>query len=462
MAGPSDSSSRISFGERLLDNPATRAQRELATRVMRAALEAVDPAVAVRRALRLEGERLLAGDRSYDLGRYRRVLVVGAGKAGAPMAAAVEEVLGERVATGLVIVKEGHTGPTRTVALREAGHPIPDGRGVRGTAELVELVERSGPDDLVIVLISGGGSALLLLPEEGISLDDMQRTTDLLLRAGATINELNAVRKHLERAKGGGLARLAQPSDVLTLVLSDVVGNPLDVIASGPTVPDSSTFADACAIIDRFGLWDRLPTPVAERLRAGRDGRLPDTPKPGDPLFERTQTLVVASNELAGVAAVRQAVAEGLRALLLSTYVEGEAREVAKVFAAFARELVAHDRPLARPCCLVAGGETTVQVRGSGLGGRNQELALAAAEKLAGLDGVLLAALATDGNDGPNDAAGAVADGTTIARARALRLDPRRFLDDNDSYHFFEQLGDLLKTGPTNTNVNDLLFVFAW
>ena len=266
---------------------------------MRAALEAVDPAVAVRRALRLEGDRLLAGDRAYDLGRYRRVLVVGAGKAGAPMAAAVEEVLGERVATGLVIVKEGHIGPTRTVALREAGHPIPDERGVRGTVELVELVERSGPDDLVIVLISGGGSALLLLPEEGISLDDMQRTTDLLLRAGATINELNAVRKHLQRAKGGGLARLARPSDVLTLVLSDVVGNPLDVIASGPTVPDSSTFADACGIMDRFGLWDRLPSPVAERLRAGRDGRLPDTPNPGDPLFERTQTLVVASNEVA-------------------------------------------------------------------------------------------------------------------------------------------------------------------
>jgi glycerate 2-kinase len=449
------------FGERLLQDPATRERRLVATRVMRAALEAVEPAEAVRRALRREGDRLLV-PRAYDLGRYRRVIVVGAGKAGAPMAGAVEEVLGDRVADGLVIVKEGHLGPTRAVALREAWHPIPDEAGVRATAELVGLVEGSGADDLVVVVISGGGSALMLLPAEGISLDDMQRTTDLLLRAGATINELNAVRKHLEQAKGGGLARLAAPSDVLTLVLSDVVGNPLDVIASGPTVPDESTFGDACAIVDRFGLWDRLPTSVAERLRVGREGRMPDTPKPGDPIFERTQTVVVASNELAAVAGVRRAEAEGLQALLLSTYVEGEAREVALVFAALARELVYADRPLPRPCCLVAGGETIVRVRGGGRGGRNQELALATAEKLAGLDDVLLAALATDGTDGPTDAAGALVDGSTVARARALGLDPRRFLDDNDAYNFFEPLGDLLMTGPTNTNVNDLVFVFAW
>ncbi|MBA2451186.1 MAG: glycerate kinase [Chloroflexi bacterium] len=452
----------VSFGERLLQEPATRAQRALATRVMATALAAVEPAEAVRRALRREGDRLMAGEREYDLARYARVLVVGAGKAGAPMARAVEDVLGERVAAGLVVVKHGHGGPTRTVALREAGHPIPDEGCVSGTEALVELVAASGPDDLVIVVISGGGSALMLLPETGISLDDMQRTTDLLLRAGATINELNAVRKHLERAKGGGLARLARPSDVIALALSDVVGNPLDVIASGPTVPDTTTFADACAIAERLGVWDRLPASVAERLRAGREGQVPDTPKPGDPLFERTQTLVVASNELAAVAAVRQAEEEGLRALLLSTYVEGEAREVARVFAALAREEVAHDRPLPRPCCLVAGGETTVRVRGQGLGGRNQELALATVEKLAGLDNVLLAALATDGNDGPTDAAGALVDGTTLARARAHGLDPGRFLDDNDAYHFFEPLGDLLRTGPTNTNVNDLLFVFAW
>jgi glycerate 2-kinase len=416
----------------------------------------------VRRALRCDGDRLVVDDREYDLARYARIVVVGAGKAGAPMTRAVEEVLGDRVKAGLVIVKDGHTAPTRVVTLREASHPVPDQRGVDGTTELVGLLEGTGADDLVIVVISGGGSALMLCPASGITLDDMQHTTGLLLRAGATINELNTVRKHLEQAKGGGLARMAAPSEVIALALSDVVGNPLDVIASGPTVPDTSSFEDASAIIDRFELWGRLPTDVVDRLRAGRAGRLPETPKPGDPIFERTQTVVVASNELAAEAAQRQAEAEGLNTLLLSTYVEGEAREVAKVFAALAREEVARGRPAARPCCLIAGGETIVRVRGEGMGGRNQELALAAAEKLAGLDDVLLAALATDGTDGPTDAAGAVVDGTTIARARALGLEPEHHLAENDAYHFFEPLGDLLIPGPTNTNVNDLLFVFVW
>jgi hydroxypyruvate reductase len=452
----------FSFGDRLLADPATRERRALVTRVMQAALTAVEPGEAVRRALHRDGERLTVGDRTYDLTAYDRVIVVGAGKASAPMAAAVEEVLGQRVADGLVVVKHGHTHQTRTVRLREASHPIPDESCVSGTAELVSLLETTGPRDLVVVVLSGGGSALMLLPAEGISLADMQQTTDALLRVGATINELNTIRKHLERAKGGGLARLAAPSDVLALVLSDVVGNPLDVIASGPTVPDTSTFADTCAIVERFGIWDKLPERIAARLRDGRDGKIADTPKPGDPLFDRVQTVVVASNELAAEAGVKQAESEGLSALLLSTYVEGEAREVAKVVAALAREEAASNRPLARPACLIMGGETTVTVRGSGVGGRNQELALAASLKIGGLDNVIIAALATDGNDGPNDATGALADGSTAARARAAGLDPDAYLSNNDAYHFFEGLGDLLIPGPTNTNVNDLLFVFVW
>lgn len=452
----------FSFGERLLADPSTRERRAVVTRVMQAALTAVEPGEAVRRALHRDGDRLTVGDRTYDLTAYDRVFVVGAGKASAPMAAAVEEVLGEKCAAGLVVVKHGHTHPTRTVVLREASHPIPDESCVNGTAELVALLETTGSRDLVVVVLSGGGSALMLLPAEGISLADMQQTTDALLRVGATINELNTIRKHLERAKGGGLARLAAPSDVLALVLSDVVGNPLDVIASGPTVPDTSTFADTCAIVERFGIWDKLPARIANRLRDGRDGKIADTPKPGDPLFERVQTVVVASNELAAEAGVKQAESEGLSALLLSTYVEGEAREVAKVVAALAREEAASNRPLARPACLILGGETTVTVRGTGLGGRNQELALAASPKIAGLENVIIAALATDGNDGPNDATGALADGSTVARARTAGLDPDAYLANNDAYHFFEGLGDLLITGPTNTNVNDLLFVFVW
>ncbi|MFN8635599.1 MAG: glycerate kinase [Chloroflexota bacterium] len=452
----------FTFGERLLADPATRERREVVTRVMQSALAAVEPGEAVRRALRRDGDTLSVGDRTFDLAAYDRVVVVGAGKASAPMAAAVEEVLGEKVAAGLVVVKHGHTHPTKTVQLREASHPIPDESCVNGTAELVELLGATGPRDLVVVVLSGGGSALMLLPAEGISLADMQQTTDLLLRAGATINELNTIRKHLERAKGGGLARLAAPSDVLALVLSDVVGNPLDVIASGPTVPDTSSFEDTCAILERFGVWDRLPANVAARLDAGRVGEIPDTPKPGDSLFDRVHTVVVASNELAAEAGVQQAEREGLTALLLSTYVEGEAREVAKVVAALAREELARNRPLARPACLILGGETTVTVRGSGVGGRNQELALAASLKIAGLDDVVIAALATDGNDGPNDATGALVDGSTLARARAKGLNPDAYLANNDAYTFFDALGDLLITGPTNTNVNDLLFVFAW
>jgi len=452
----------FSFGDRLLADPSTRDRRAAVTRVMQAALAAVEPGEAVRRALQRDGEQVTVAGCTYDLASYDRVIVVGAGKASAPMAAAVEDVFGALCMDGLVVVKHGHTHPTRTVRLREASHPIPDETCVDGTAELVALLATTGPRDLVVVTLSGGGSALMLLPADGISLADMQQTTDVLLRAGATINELNTIRKHLEQAKGGGLARLAAPSDVLALVLSDVVGNPLDVIASGPTVPDTSTYADTCAIVERFGIWDRLPATVAQRLRDGRDGKIADTPKPGDPLFDRVQTVVVASNDLAAAAGVEQAEQEGMSALLLTTYVEGEAREVAKVVAALAREEAATARPLPLPACLIMGGETTVTVRGSGLGGRNQELALAASFKIAGLENVIIAALATDGNDGPNDATGALADGSTLARAQAAGLDPNAYLTNNDAYHFFEALGDLLITGPTNTNVNDLLFAFIW
>jgi hydroxypyruvate reductase len=455
----------VSFGPRLLEHDRERRERVLP--ILSAALDAVDPYTAVRRALERDGETLRVAGRSYDLRRIGRVLVVGAGKAGAPMARSVEEVLGDRLSAGAVNVKRGHAEPTRRVRLREAGHPIPDADGVAGTGAIVELLGTTGPEDLVVCLISGGGSALPQLPAEGISLEDTQRLTDALLRAGATINELNAVRKHLSRVTGGQLARLAQPAAVVALLLSDVVGNPLDVIASGPTVPDSSTFADAWAILERFDLTGRgraspVPVSVLARLEAGRRGELPETPKADDPLFAAVQNVVVASNELAALAAVAQAERAGFAAQLLTTYVEGEAREVGKVVAALGREVAAAGRPLPPPCCLVLGGETTVTVRGQGKGGRNQELALAAALKIDGLADVLVVALATDGNDGPTDAAGAVVDGATLARARALGLDPHAALAENDAYGFFDRLGDLLMTGPTNTNVNDLTFVFGF
>jgi hydroxypyruvate reductase len=437
-------------------------QRQLAREVLAAALTAVAPAAAVRRHLRRDGDRLLANDVAYDLARYRRVRVVGAGKASGAMAAAVEALLGDRLDRGLVVVKDGYTAPTTRIALREASHPTPDARGLAATAEMLRLVRDLRADDLLVVLLSGGGSALLEQPVPGLDLPALQATTGLLLRAGAAIGEVNAVRKHLSLVKGGGLARVAAPATVLALVLSDVLGDPLDVIASGPLAPDSTTYADAGGVLARYRLWDRVPPGVAEHLRAGIAGRAPETPKAGDPVFARIRHIIVGHNALAADAATERARALGLNTLLLSTYVEGEAREVGRVLAALARELADRGAPLRRPACLVLGGETTVTVRGDGLGGRNQEVALGAVAGLAGLRDVLVLSAATDGGDGPTDAAGAWADGTSMDRATALGLDARAHLARNDAYHFFAALGDLVRTGPTLTNVNDLMFVYAF
>jgi glycerate 2-kinase len=439
-------------------------QRDAILAVLQASLAAVDPGFVVRQHVRCRDGQLLVGDRQYDLSEVGRIWLVGGGKAAVPMTAALWDILGERIAAGIVVTKYGYidaeldTGPVEVI---EAGHPVPDQSGVNGTRRMAGLLQQAGEHDLVLAVISGGGSALLTLPAGDLTLDDLQATTQLLLRSGATIVELNAVRKHLSQLKGGGLARLAGEAKVAGLVLSDVVGDPLDVIASGPLSPDPTTFGSAWQVLERYGLLDRVPEGVRERLQAGCDGDVAETPKPGDPLFERVQTVIVGSNRLAARAAVRAAQSQGLNALLLSTYVEGEAREVARVAAALAKELVYHDRPVARPACLVWGGETTVTVRGDGKGGRNQELALAAALALEGLPGVVLVALGTDGTDGPTDAAGAVATGQTIALATSLGLDARSYLQNNDAYPFFDALGDLIRTGPTGTNVNDLLFIFA-
>ena len=430
-----------------------------------AALAAVEPGAAVGRCVRLAGECLIVADRRYELADVERIWVVGAGKAATAMVAELRTILGPRIAGGLAVTKYGHVDPRLDcgpVTMVEAGHPLPDPMGVEGTRRLAGLLAGTTARDLVLTVLPGGSSALLTLPAPSLTLADLQATTDLLLRSGATIVELNAVRKHLSQIKGGGLARLAAPAPVISLILSDVVGDPLDVIASGPTAPDPTTFADAWAVLERHGLLARIPAAVKERLRAGVEGRLPETPKPGASLFRQVQNVLVGSNRLAAEAAVAAAEERGLNALLLSTFVEGEARQVARVAAALLKEEAAWDRPLPRPACLVWGGETTVTVRGSGKGGRNQELALAAALALEGRSDVLLVALGTDGTDGPTDAAGAVATGETIARARAMGLDPLAHLENNDAYPFFEALDDLIRTGPTGTNVNDVLFLFAF
>jgi hydroxypyruvate reductase len=438
------------------------ARRRKVVEIMQAALAAVDPYQAVRAALCRNGDLLRVGGQEIDLAACDHVWVVGAGKAGAPMARAVEEVLADRLSAGCVTVKYGHTQPTHCVTIQEAGHPIPDQAGVDGSRRIAALLAQAGPADLVICLISGGGSALMSLPVDGVSLDDMRRLTDLLLRAGATINEINTLRKHLEQLKGGQLARLAHPARIVSLILSDVVGNPLDVIASGPTVPDTSTLADAWQVVERYALAEALPDAIRAHLQAGLAGDLPDTPKRDDPALARALNVVVASNDLAAAAAQERAQQLGLNTLFLTSYCEGEAREVARVLAAIAKELRASGRPVAPPACVIVGGETTVTLKGQGKGGRNQELALAGALALQGVADVTLACLATDGSDGPTDASGALADGQTVARARAIGLDAWHHLENNDAYPFFAALDDLLLTGPTNTNVNDLTLLFAW
>jgi glycerate 2-kinase len=432
--------------------------------IIKAALAAVDPGEAVRRQVQRSGATLRIGDRTYQLDDYKRVLVIGGGKAGVPMAAALAEILQDRLADGLVVVKRGHVLAERIGAVEvvEAGHPLPDEAGVQGAGRMVSLLEGASEGDLVICVISGGGSALMTLPVQGISLADLRALTGKLLACGATIGEINAVRKHCSRIKGGQLARLASPATLLSLILSDVVGNPLDVIASGPTVPDPTTYDDAYRVLEKYGVVKEVPASIVEHLQAGMAGRILETPKPGDSAFARVQNLIVGSNELAAQAAMEEAERLGFKAMVLSTFIEGEAREVAKVFAGLAKGMAWHDQPLAPPACLVAGGETTVTLRGQGKGGRNQELALAAALALEGWEKVMVVSLATDGNDGPTEAAGAFASGTTVARGQALGLSAQAHLENNDSYAFFAALGDLVLTGPTNTNVNDLIFTFAF
>jgi hydroxypyruvate reductase len=431
--------------------------------IMASALRAVEPAAAVGEVLRGDGGGVGIGDQLVPLDDDGRIVVAGAGKAGAFMAAAAVERLGDRIAEGVVVVKDGHRGGLGSrvgrIDLLEAQHPVPDARGVAAAERIAGLAGRLTGRDVLLVLLSGGGSALLTLPAEGLTLADLQATTDALLRAGASIQELNAVRKHCSQLAGGGLARLAAPATVVSLIISDVVGSPLDVIASGPTAPDPTTFGDAWAIVERFQLAGRLPPAVVGRLERGRAGEVSETVKPADPLWSRVRNVVVASNRTAAEAAVRTARERDLDAAILTTFLEGEAREVGAVAAAIARERAG--APAGRPMLVVAGGETTVTVRGQGLGGRNLEVALGAVAGLAGLEGVLFVTLATDGGDGPTDAAGAAVTGSTLAAARARGLGVHEHLAANDSYRFFEPLGALLRPGPTLTNVNDLMFLLV-
>ncbi len=439
-----------------------RAQlRAAASAILEAALEAADPYRMVKRQLALRGGELRLAGLERRLARGRVVLVA-AGKAAVPMARAVEDVLADRLSDGLA-VSTAETASLTRVRFRSASHPVPDARGLAAADEVEALARGLGRDDLLIVLLSGGASALLPAPVDGITLVDKATTTGLLLRRGATIRELNTVRKHLSRLKGGGLAQAARPARLVTLVLSDVVGDDLSTIASGPTVPDATTFADALAVLRRHQALREVPAAVRARLERGARGAAAETPKPGARAFRRDLLRIVGGNRLSLEAAARQARRSGFRTLLLTSRLEGEAREAARVLVALLRECVETGQPARPPVCLLAGGETTVTVRGDGRGGRNQELAVAAADALAAFPTpAAVAALATDGVDGVSGAAGGIVDDRTTRRAAALGLaPPSTFLEANDSHAFLGPLGDLIVTGPTGTNVMDVVTLLA-
>lgn len=442
---------------------AAMVRRQLAD-IFNAALAAVDPYNAVKNAVNRKGNALFAGGMRFDLDRFARIIVAGAGKAAARMALAVEDLLGPALTDGLIIVKKDHAVRPGKIRQVEASHPVPDEAGVQGTRQIVEMLRQADEQTLVICLLSGGGSALLVSPADGITLEDKQRATDLLLRSGAAIHEVNTVRKHLSGVKGGRLGQIAHPAPVLTLIMSDVIGDSLDVIASGPTVPDSTTFTDALAVVKRYGLREKLPERVLSFLERGAAGREPETPKENDPCFLKTGNVIVAGLQQALAAAQETAAGLGVIAEIMTSELRGEARDAARLLAGKAMSIRRSLRTGERRC-LLAGGETTVTVRGSGLGGRNQELALAFALEIAGNEGIMLLSAGTDGTDGPTDAAGAIVDGQTVPRAQALGMDPATYLENNDSYAFFKAYDSRSAeeahfiTGPTGTNVMDVQII---
>lgn len=424
--------------------------------IFKASLKAVDPIIAVKRHVSLDGDILEVGERSYDLSNYSRIYLIGCGKAAASMSYALEDILQNRINGGIINVKYGYTKgiDLKYIKINEAGHPIPDEAGVKGTKEILAVLQGLRDKELVMFVISGGGSALLPLPKDGISLEEKQRVTKMLLNCGASIDEMNALRKHISKVKGGQLARVAYPATSISLLLSDVVGDRMDVIASGPTVPDESTFGDCVDIVEKYNL--KLPESVMNLIKKGVNEEIEETPKAGDQIFDKTYNLIVCNNMMALKAAEQKAKALGYNTLILSSSVEGESKEVAKVHTAIAKEIHATENPIQKPACVISGGETTVTIKGEGLGGRNQEFILAGAIEIAGMSDTVILSCGTDGTDGPTDAAGAIADGFTIQSAEKLGMQAMEYLQNNDSYHFFEKLDDLIKTGPTNTNVMDV------
>lgn len=434
---------------------------EMAKAIFLKSISSVDPYRRLKEYLHVDRGRLIIkeegkNEKIFNLNEFENIFLLGTGKASSSMAQAIEEILGQRITKGFITTKYGHGLKLRYTEVIEAGHPIPDEKGIYGAQKMRNLLHQSGPKDLILFLVSGGGSALLPLPANGITLEEKQKLTQLLLACGADIKEINTIRKHLSLIKGGWLARWAYPSTLITFILSDVVGDPLDMIASGPTVPDSTTFQEAWEILEKYHLTQTVPLSIRRHLLLGKENKVEETPKSKDKVFEKVFNIIIGSNLLALREAEKEAKKIGFHTLILSSSIGGETQEVARFHGAIAREIVSTEHPVHKPACVLSGGETTVTLRGSGLGGRNQEFCLAGAFEIEGLEKVVLLSGGTDGTDGPTDAAGAISDYTTLRRAKGMGLDPKAYLMNNNSYHFFEKLGDLLMTGPTRTNVMDV------
>ncbi|MEM5872050.1 MAG: glycerate kinase [Candidatus Aenigmatarchaeota archaeon] len=438
--------------------------REIALNTIEILLDAVDPKKIIKSKVKLCENLLLVENEEFNLTHYKKVIVVGGGKASGYMAEALEEILGNYITKGLIVVPKGTSKrhKTKKIKILEASHPVPDKNSIKGAKRILNLVKKVKEDDLVICLFSGGGSSLIALPKEGISLRDKKKVTNMLLKCGATINEINTIRKHLSSFKGGQLAKAAYPATILSLLLSDVLGDPTDVIASGPTVPDSTTFSDAIYILKKYEIWEKIPNSIRVIFRNGELGLIEETPKKNDEIFQKVKNVILGNNRLACQAAINTLAGYGLKTLFLSSFMECEAREFGAMLGALVKEIFSSGNPLSPPAGIVIGGETTVTVTGNGKGGRNQEIALSAALRIEGNDDVVIVSISTDGIDGPTDTAGALVDGETIRRSRKLKLDAIEYLKNNDSYSFFSQVGGLVITGPTGTNVNDITIVIAY
>ena len=453
--------------EQLLTYSLLRAPRGIdICRIMAGVINRANAADVIQKHITCDATHLIVNNTSFDLRKFQRIFVIGAGKACVPMSIALEKILKDKITSGLVITKDGYVDLEYSslgskIKILIASHPLPDQRNIQAASKLISFLSNINRYDLVIMLLSGGGSSLLMFPAPGISLQDIQITTSILLRSGTSINEINTIRKHLDLFKGGGLIKFIPASTVISLIISDVVGDSLDVIASGPTVADPTTFTDAWNILHKYQVIDKIPSRVRAHFYNGIKSKIEDTIKPGDPLLSNVTNLIVGNNTEAINNAENIAQLLGFNTIVITTSLQGEASQIGKTIANDVKNMFWSSSKISRPACLIAGGETTVTVTGTGKGGRNQEFALGAVNELSGSDQIIISSLSTDGGDGPTDAAGAVVTNETYLRGLSIGLDPNEFLLNNDSYHYFNSLGDLIRTGPTLTNVNDLVFIFC-